>query len=123
MAKTTAEKIKVMQAYDNDYEIEACALDTDAWFPCPNPNWNWGMFDFRVKKESTKRPMTFEEIVEYWKEHRTEIVENVDMKECGFIQGMNVEEETIKSCDLWYDVRSFCNAFLKEDGTKFEVEE
>jgi len=51
MAKTLQEKIAVMQAAAEGKKIEFRDLVYVAWADCPNPKWNWGYFDYRVKPE------------------------------------------------------------------------
>lgn len=50
MAKTTEEKIKVMQAYTEGKEIEIESVE-GGWYVVPEPSWNWRTFDYRVKPE------------------------------------------------------------------------
>jgi hypothetical protein len=50
--KTTAEKIAVMQAFEDGKEIQFRNNSRpDSWIDCPNPAWNWEMTDYRVKPE------------------------------------------------------------------------
>lgn len=47
MAKTTKEKIEIMQAYERGELIEN--YNHGEWILCENPMWNWGYADYRVK--------------------------------------------------------------------------
>lgn len=63
MTKTTAEKIAVMQAYEDGEEIEfkIKADANSAWLSvgCTNEfEWNWFSFDYRVKPKPAPIPMT-----------------------------------------------------------------
>lgn len=62
MTKTTAEKIAVMQAYENGDEIEARVFKfkENAWFSLNNltPAWDWSTQDYRVKPKPAPIPMT-----------------------------------------------------------------
>lgn len=48
----TEEMIAVMQAFvagkDIEFELKGT---TDSWRPATRPNWNWELFDYRVKPE------------------------------------------------------------------------
>lgn len=46
--KTIQEIIKVMQHFANGGEVE-CRTARD-WFTAPNPSWNWGSADYRIKQ-------------------------------------------------------------------------
>lgn len=48
---TTAEKIAVMQAFEDGKKIEAGPPGTHYWGPQATPSWNWELFNYRVKKE------------------------------------------------------------------------
>lgn len=48
--KTTAEKIKVMQAFDAGKEIEVTEESLEGWIDCLDPLWNWAGCDYRVKR-------------------------------------------------------------------------
>ena len=58
--KTIQEKIAIMQAFANGKKIESKATRTSrgfaapccsSWVDSPNPEFNWGYHDYRVKKE------------------------------------------------------------------------
>ena len=51
MAKTTAEMVKVMQAYLDDADIEECDKALPVWITPKSVTWNWDRFDYRVKPE------------------------------------------------------------------------
>lgn len=59
--KTTAEKIAVMQAYEDGKEIEYSYKDCPAWKRATTPTWNWSTTDFRVKPEPEYIPFAFED--------------------------------------------------------------
>lgn len=127
MKKTTKEMIYVMKAFDEGKQIQSRYnenFDDCEWNDISIPSWNWNNCDYRVKPEHKKRPMTFDEIVAYWKEHRTEIVIDTRDNSIGFItsfskNGNNIEIETCGSFVLLDD---FIEYVTKEDGTKFEIE-
>lgn len=52
--KTTQEMIKVMEAYENDKEIEMYERKTNSWKKVHVPMWNWAECDYRVKPEPTR---------------------------------------------------------------------
>lgn len=65
---STAEKIAVMQAYEEGKQIQC--LYEEIWKDMDKePVWNWGLVEYRVKPEPCVRPYTFEELVEAIKEH------------------------------------------------------
>jgi hypothetical protein len=51
MAKTTSEKIAVMQAFLDGKEIESLPRigGTGKWVAWPEPKWDWDCCDYRVK--------------------------------------------------------------------------
>ena len=69
MAKTTAEKIAVMQAFEEGKKIEIDIQDGRG-FHCLGwiPNWNWEENDYRIKPQPAPIPMTipWEAIDEKW---------------------------------------------------------
>lgn len=46
--KTTEEKIEVMQHFADGGEVECRTVRE--WFTAPNPTWNWGSADYRIKQ-------------------------------------------------------------------------
>lgn len=58
--KTTAEKIKVMQAFERGEQIEA-KMDEAPWVRSVDPSWDWTTFDYRVKP--TKKPVAFSVLI------------------------------------------------------------
>ena len=126
--KTTKEMIEIMKAFDEGKEIERCRIGftdcSDMWIDDKNPDWNWLSFNYRIKKESKTRPMTFEEIVAYWKEHRTEIISynGHSVKRVGYIIGYDPNDNSILIVDTWCAYEDVISICTKEDGTKFEVE-
>ena len=54
MAKTTKEKIEIMQSYEDGKEIEM--LIDGKWEFIAIPHWNWELTDYRVKEEPKYRP-------------------------------------------------------------------
>ena len=54
--KTVKEKIEVMTAYEEGRKIEARYMQDGDWFNCPEPRWNWDVYDYRVKEEPKYRP-------------------------------------------------------------------
>jgi len=61
----TKEKIEVMQAYLNGAMIEKkLAITIKAkWEHCElEPAWNWGCYDYRIKKEMKYRPLKDSEL-------------------------------------------------------------
>lgn len=62
--KTTKEMIKVMEAYENDKEIEMYERKTSSWKRVNVPMWNWAENDYRVKPEPTR----LEVANKFWKD-------------------------------------------------------
>jgi len=60
----TKEKIKIMQAYDDGKEIECSYKKKNDWDINMSPSWNWADFDYRIKPEPKKRPITPQELFE-----------------------------------------------------------
>lgn len=54
MAKTTAEKIEVMKAYEEGKRIEI--YNGTVWRDTAFPSFNWEFYDYRVKEEPKYRP-------------------------------------------------------------------
>jgi len=48
---TTAEKIEIMQAYENGKAIEYKGKNSEMWIPNECPTWGWDMCDYRIKPE------------------------------------------------------------------------
>ena len=51
-------QISVMQAYRDGAEIEFInkTVSDYEWSNCNNPNWNWTLFDYRIKPKPKYRP-------------------------------------------------------------------
>lgn len=67
MAKTTAEKIKVMTAYAEGKKIEQLEIidRSIGWKEIQIPMWDWVGFDYRIKEEPKYRPYeNTEEMIE-----------------------------------------------------------
>lgn len=76
--------------------------------------------------EEKMRPMTFEEIRDYWKEHRTEIYsydkeysDECCVEECFMITGF--ETHYIYFNDGFMEYNTFVKHVIREDGTRFEI--
>lgn len=56
--KPTAEKIEVMQAYEEGKKIQSYFLEASntVWMDEDNPTWNWCHFDYRIKQEKWTPP-------------------------------------------------------------------
>ena len=63
---STADKIKVMQAFLEGEEIEFRINEGD-WQPNVNPVWNWGIYDYRVKEKDYSLDIPWELIEGEWK--------------------------------------------------------
>lgn len=76
-------------------------------------------------EENKKRPMTFNEVLDYWKSHRTELVnytdKNLGFIRIGFIQCMDIGGNTVCVCGTWFPFEEFYDNVTKEDGSKFEI--
>lgn len=62
--KTLAEKIAVMQHFENGGEIEYVSISKDNWADIVDPSWNWSYFDYRIKEEPREPkyvPFTYED--------------------------------------------------------------
>lgn len=70
----TKEKIAIMQAYEDGKTIQYKEKDSSKWCEWlhrnKEPNWNWDLYDYRIKPESKLRPYTYEELVEEIKKHK-----------------------------------------------------
>lgn len=69
---TTAEKIAVMQAFEDGKQIEfrRSFNNNNVWIDCGGPVWNWDIYEYRIKPEEKKltyRPYkdTYEMIADY----------------------------------------------------------
>lgn len=129
--KTVKEMTEVMQAYDEGKKIERINKKDGYVSSVINTEWDWEEYDYRIKSERTTRPMTLEEIVVWWKNHRTEIItfHKTDYTEelyLTFITGIDIDKEDehpICISPTWLSVEEFTTFCTKEDGSKFEVEE
>ena len=45
---TTAEKIAIMQAFEEGKVIERRGVEQGHWVPSDKPAWNWFAFEYRV---------------------------------------------------------------------------
>ena len=54
MAKTTKEKIKVMEHYENGGEVECVEKGNNNWEIVTKPLWNWDDFTYRIKEQKQK---------------------------------------------------------------------
>lgn len=54
MAKTTAEKIKVMQAFERGEQIQRRSFGCDSWADISSPAWDWFNQEYRVKPKIRK---------------------------------------------------------------------
>lgn len=55
MAKSTAEMIEVMQAYERGEKIELKMYNAKNWGPSNKPLWSWSGFDYRIAKPELKK--------------------------------------------------------------------
>ena len=56
---TTEEKIAVMQAFVDKKEIEILINNEWKTMVIPDPNWNWGADNYRIKQEPKYQPFDF----------------------------------------------------------------
>ena len=61
--KTTAEKIKIMQAFEDGKKIQWKYLDNKNWGKVVTPIWDWNRCDYRIKPETKYRPYELEEFI------------------------------------------------------------
>lgn len=62
----TADCIKVMQAYVDGKQIQYAESEMENWTDIESPDWDWDVYDYRIKPESNYRP--FKNIEECWHE-------------------------------------------------------
>ena len=127
--KTIDEQIEIMKAYAEGKKIEYKAYDSfSKWETVTNPDlqFNWSTFNYRIKKESKTRPMTFDEIVDYWKKHRTEIF-TIHYRDGYYktdemcIIGIDYTNKVFLFRSFNYDADTMYKYVRKEDGSKFEI--
>lgn len=85
----TAEKIKVMQAYEDGKIVEYQIPCRPGWRDMPfveDPSWNWGAIKYRIKPETLEEASTA-----------------CINKLCGF--GADREYEAFKAGAKWQEVR------------------
>ena len=51
---TTAEKIKVMQAFEDGVEIQSMSRRSLVWCDTPLPSWDWSDNNYRIKPPDPK---------------------------------------------------------------------
>ena len=56
------DKIKVMQHFRDGGEVEARHISGMMWGICRDPDWNFALFEYRIKPEKKKRLRTIKEI-------------------------------------------------------------
>ena len=62
----TADCIKVMQAYVEGKQIQYAESEMENWTDIESPDWDWDVYDYRIKPESKYRP--FKNVEECWQE-------------------------------------------------------
>ena len=50
---TLREKIEVMEAFERGEEIEVSYVKQDKWSNISNPDWSWGVYNYRIKPNQT----------------------------------------------------------------------
>lgn len=69
---TTEEKIEVMKAYAEGKKIQVRDKTLKVWIDwgtCGEPEWDWGINDYRIKPEDKYRPYKdTDEMISDWKE-------------------------------------------------------
>ena len=68
------ETIKVMQHFRDGGEVEARHISGMTWGICRDPDWNFALFEYRIKPEKKKRLMTPEELKGKWLKNQNGVV-------------------------------------------------
>jgi len=77
----TKRYVEIMQAYIEGKEIEITYDNGDTWqsLSLLNSDWNWELYDYRIKSETYYRPFKdSKEVVEALKEHGDWVVWKID---------------------------------------------
>ena len=86
--KTIQEMIDVMQAYQEGKQIQIYDKMHKQWIDHEDkPNWNWGLYDYRVKPKTKYVPFeTAEEFLEAQNEHGQVIIQYLNKENTVFKQ-------------------------------------
>lgn len=61
----TKDKIQIMQAWVDGKKIEMCNFNDrnndNKWMDCNDPDWTWGVVDYRIKPEPREWRLGFDE--------------------------------------------------------------
>ncbi len=78
---TTAEKIAVMQAFEDGKEIQYKEQYSTAWLGAATPNWDWRYLEYRIKPEPREPRVIYvgftvdgTEPLEIYKEHYADLI-------------------------------------------------
>ena len=106
--KSTAEKIKVMQAYLNGEALEATTDGLSSWVELGyyrEPTWDWEKCDYRVKEEDHTLDIPWEVIEEKWKWAAMDKNGKVFLAKCEPIIGSHYP--------VWVTEEDVAESFLK----------
>jgi hypothetical protein len=110
----TKDKIKVMQAYENGKKIQLKneSIDWSDWTRSKEPDWNWGLVDYRIKPTPTYRPYKPEEL-------KALVGKQIEFKEyLMLVLSYNKDRNTISlnPCG-WYDAKFLLDNAKMADGS------
>lgn len=105
--KTTKEKIKVMQAYEDGKAIQARSGSAIEWFDIKAPSWIWGVYDYRIAPESkvpTYRP--YESVAEMLCDYKRRVckINNQPKNTMPLIWLKYIEHDEIKRLVIGFDM-------------------
>ena len=116
--KDVQHKINVMQAFLDGKEIESRRILSFEWTYTLNPLWQWGIYDYRVKKNY--RPFeTIDEVFDAMKLHGGILCYEKTTKKSHWLS-INTREVIINSYAVSFD--EFLEKYIFEDETPCGVE-
>ena len=125
----TADCIKVMQAYVEGKQIQYAESEMENWTDIESPDWDWDVYDYRIKPESKYRP--FKNAEECWQEMQKH-------QPFGWIKDKeDGHYSMVTTVDAFYDDKNYIkisgdhnwsfaetmNVFTFVDGTPFGIKE
>lgn len=127
---TTAEIIKVMQAYERGEQIEMRETSGEKWYDEFHPIWDWSNFEYRIKSKPTYRPYkNADEFLQAQREHGIYLRPSTKAK---YMTPITIIGDTITlaspldSVNVYtcrYSYGDIFNNFTWQDGTPCGVKE
>jgi len=107
--------ISVMQAAKEGKEIESTFWDDKSiWYDCKEPDWNWDVYDYRIKPEPKYVPYeNAEEFLRAQKKHGLYVILGGVYKLASFVTDDSIMFSDLQTIDFDY----LLDKFKWQDGT------